>query len=184
MTVYKVEITKLTFDMGAFDGYKLVGYYANKDKAEKVAEERYANRSKVVEGRTVVTEIEVIEQEVVADMNTVYLIKDEKRNYCLFKVGFTASLEQRIYAYTTANPEVECISTIHTQAKSNRNIEKTFHNEIIKRGYQFVNANIDNKSTEWFKVEYNDPFYMELIEKGLNAFKCGRNRKNYGTYTK
>lgn len=61
MTVYKVEITKLTFDMGAFDGYELVGYYANKAKAEKVAEERYANRSKVVEGKTVITEIEVIE---------------------------------------------------------------------------------------------------------------------------
>lgn len=61
MTVYKVEITKLTFDMGAFDGYELVGYYANKDKAEKVAEERYVNRSKVVEGKTVVTKIEVIE---------------------------------------------------------------------------------------------------------------------------
>ena len=61
MTVYKVEITKLTFDRGAFDGYELVGYYANKEKAEKVAEERYANRNGVVEGKTVITEIEVIE---------------------------------------------------------------------------------------------------------------------------
>ena len=62
MRIYKVEITKLTFDMGAFDGYELIGYYANKDKAEEVAEERYANRNGVVEGKTVITEIEVIEQ--------------------------------------------------------------------------------------------------------------------------
>lgn len=61
MRIYKVEITKLTFDMGAFDGYKLIGYYANKEKAEKVAEERYANRNGVIEGKTVITEIEVIE---------------------------------------------------------------------------------------------------------------------------
>ena len=117
-------------------------------------------------------------------MNTLYLMKDEKRHFCLFKVGFTANLNQRLYAYTTANPYAECISTVHTQERSERSIEKTFHDEIIKRGYEIVIASIDNKKTEWFKVEYDDPFYMELTEKGLNAFKCGKNRKNYGAYTK
>ncbi len=63
MKVYKVEIEKLTFDMGRFDGYKLVGYYTNKKKAERIAEETYNNRSKVVEGETKITEIDVDDEE-------------------------------------------------------------------------------------------------------------------------
>lgn len=59
MKVYKVEIEKLTFDRGAFDGYKLVGHYTNKEKAERIAEEVFNNRNKVVEGKTYITEIEV-----------------------------------------------------------------------------------------------------------------------------
>ena len=57
-----------------------------------------------------------------------------------------------------------------------------FHDEIVARGYEFVSAVIDGKHTEWFKVSYDDPFYTELCEKGLNAFKCGKNRKNYGCF--
>lgn len=63
MKIYKVEIEKVTFDRGAFDGYKLVGHYTNKEKAERVAEERYNNRNKVVEGKVVITEIEVDNEE-------------------------------------------------------------------------------------------------------------------------
>lgn len=59
MKIYRVEIEKLTFDRGAFDGYKLVGHYTNKEKAERIAEEVYNNRSKVVEGKVKITEIEV-----------------------------------------------------------------------------------------------------------------------------
>lgn len=63
MTVYKVEIERLTFDRGMFDGYELVGHYTSKAKAERIAEERYNNRSKVVEGKTHITEIEVDDEE-------------------------------------------------------------------------------------------------------------------------
>ena len=63
MTVYKVEIEKLTFDRGMFDGYKLIGHYTNKAKAERIAEERYNNRNCVVEGKTHITEIEVDDEE-------------------------------------------------------------------------------------------------------------------------
>jgi hypothetical protein len=59
MKIYKVEIEKLTFDRGAFDGYKVVGHYTNKEKAERIAEEVYNNRCKVVEGEIRITEIEV-----------------------------------------------------------------------------------------------------------------------------
>lgn len=63
MTVYKVEIEKLTFDRGMFDGYELVGYYTNKTKAERIAKEKYNNRNTVVEGKTHITEIEVDNEE-------------------------------------------------------------------------------------------------------------------------
>ena len=113
-------------------------------------------------------------------MNSLYLMVDEKRTHALVKPGFASNLEQRIYAYTTHNPEVRCISTIRTQAKSKRNVEKMFHSEIVAMGYEFITATIDGKKTEWFKISYDDPFFAELLEKGLNAFKCGKNRKNYG----
>ena len=116
-------------------------------------------------------------------MNSLYLMADEKRNYCLFKVGFATDLTTRLYAYTTHNPECRCISTVKTQLASGRDIEKIFHKEIQARGYQFVTAIIDGKKTEWFKVPYSDPFFGELSAKGLNAFKCGKNRKNYGEFT-
>lgn len=59
MKVYKVEIEKLTFEEGYFDGYMLIGYYTNKEKAERVAKEAYENRNKIVRGETTITEIEV-----------------------------------------------------------------------------------------------------------------------------
>ena len=117
-------------------------------------------------------------------MNHLYLMKDEKRNFCLCKVGFAKNMEKRVEQYTTHNPSVECISTVRTMEKSKHQIEKLFHEEIIARGYEFVVANIDGKKTEWFKINYDDPFFAELEEKGLNAFKCGRTRKNYGVYVK
>lgn len=115
-------------------------------------------------------------------MNYIYLMKDEKRTHALFKAGYASDISKRIYQYTTHNPEVQCISTVRTMEKSKKDIEKLFHDEIVARGYEFITAVIDGKKTEWFKVEYNDPFFTELDEKGLNAFKCGKNRKNYGVY--
>lgn len=115
-------------------------------------------------------------------MNTIYLIKDDKKDFALFKVGFASALRTRLYAYTTHNPLAECISYVKTQEKSGRNVEKMFHDEIVSRGYDFVIAKIDWKKTEWFKVDYNDPFYNELNIKGLNAFQCGKNRKDNGEF--
>ena len=113
-------------------------------------------------------------------MNELYLMIDEKRNYALVKAGFAKNIESRIYAYTTHNPEVRCVSHVKTQLKSKREVEKMFHEEIIKRDYEMVTAIIDGKKTEWFRVSYEDPFYSELCEKGLCAFNCGKRRKNYG----
>lgn len=115
-------------------------------------------------------------------MNNIYLMKDEKREHTLFKVGFAKNMDKRVAAYTTHNPEVECISYIKTKENSKRKVESNFHKEILKRGYSFETAVIDGKETEWFKVENDDNFYNELCEKGLNAFKCGKRRKNYGCY--
>ena len=111
-------------------------------------------------------------------------MKDEKRKYCLFKVGFAKNLKKRVDQYTTHNPEVECISFLQTMEKTGRKLEKTFHEEIKQMGYEFVTAVIDGKTTEWFKVSYDDKFYNELCAKGLSAFKSGKNRKNYGVFVK
>lgn len=115
--------------------------------------------------------------------NIIYLMVDEKKDFCLCKVGYAKKLITRIYAYTTHNPLVECVSYVETMEKSKRHVEEMFHEEIVKRGYEFVNAKIDGKKTEWFKVSYDDPFYKEIKEKGLNAFACGKRRKNHGAFT-
>ena len=112
--------------------------------------------------------------------NYLYLMADEKRDYCLFKVGFTTDIKKRMHAYTTHNPEAKCISTVLTKVASGRKVETAFHKEIEKRGYRFVTATIDGKRTEWFSVPYTDTFYNELMSKGLNAFGCGKRRHNMG----
>ena len=61
MKAYKVEIEKVTFDRGLFEGWEVVGYYVNKDKANKVAEDAYKNRNKVVQGEVRITEIDIEE---------------------------------------------------------------------------------------------------------------------------
>lgn len=63
MTVYKVEMETLDFDWGRHTGWKLLGYYANKEKATRIAAEAYANRCPIDEGETRITEIEVDTEE-------------------------------------------------------------------------------------------------------------------------
>ena len=115
-------------------------------------------------------------------MNTIYMMMDEKRHFALVKIGFTSNLESRIYQYTTHNPLIECISVVNTMEKSKRKVEKMFHEEVEKMGLEFVTAVIDGKTTEWFKVDYNSQLYTDIREKGLNAFKSGKSRKNLGTF--
>ena len=116
--------------------------------------------------------------------NEIYLMVDEKRHYALVKPGFASDLSKRVYQYTTHNPEVRCISHIHTMKKSGKKVEALFHAEMIRRGYTTITAIIDGKSTEWFKVEYDDPFFSAIMENGLCAFTCGKRRKNYGEFFK
>ena len=59
MKAYKVEIEKLSYDWGRPEGWRLIGYYTNKDKAEKKKKEAYANRNHIDTGRTRITEIEI-----------------------------------------------------------------------------------------------------------------------------
>ena len=112
--------------------------------------------------------------------NIVYLMLDEKKDFALFKVGFTSNLVQRLSQYTTHNPLTRAIDTVVTYGKTKRTVENKFHEEVKKRGYDFVVATADGKTTEWFKVEYTDKFYNELKEKGLRAFDIGKNRKSSG----
>lgn len=110
--------------------------------------------------------------------NKIYLMVSEAKDYALFKVGFTSNLLQRFTAYSTHNANCKCVSTNTTYAKSKRAVETAYHNEILAKGYDFSVSALNGKKTEWFKVSYNDPFYEELLTKGLQAFKTGKNRKN------
>lgn len=60
MKAYRVEQEVLTYDRGLFDGYRTVGYYANKTKAEEVAKERNNHRG-LTDGKATIEEIEIIE---------------------------------------------------------------------------------------------------------------------------
>lgn len=108
-------------------------------------------------------------------MNYVYLLKDEKRNYCLFKIGFTKDLEKRLKAYATYNPTVELINFCQTKAIRKHATEKAFHKEVEEKGYGFVSSAFKIR-TEWFVVPYDSELYNELSTKGLSAFKNGKNR--------
>lgn len=108
-------------------------------------------------------------------MNYVYLLKDEKRDYCLFKVGFTKDIEKRMKTYATYNPTTQLINYCQTKEISKCKIEKAFQKEVNKKGFAFVLSNM-HTLTEWFAVPYNSEFYNELCTKGLGAFKNGKNR--------
>ena len=63
MKIYKVEIEKLDFERGLFQGWLTTGYFANKEKAERMAKEDYENRDPVVRGKTRVVTIKVDTEE-------------------------------------------------------------------------------------------------------------------------
>ena len=109
-----------------------------------------------------------------------YLMIDEKKDFALCKVGYTKNIQTRMLAYSCCNPYAKCISTMETYNKTKHGIEQKFHAEIEKKGYKFITSVNLFKSTEWFIVEYNDPFYTELKVNGLKAFKSGQNRKELG----
>lgn len=117
-------------------------------------------------------------------MNAVYMLIDEKRTHALVKIGFASNLSDRMDSYMTENPEIRCISYIHTMKKTKQGVERTIQKEFSAKGFERVQGRIDGRTTEWFKVSYESTFYGELLAKGLNAFQCAKNRKNYGEYLK
>ena len=100
----------------------------------------------------------------------VYLLKMEAKNGNYYKAGFTNDLIARFRPYGTHNPIVKCIETVQTYKKTKRQLENEIHAEILKKGYRFVNAEIDGKKTEWF-------FVPEGTEISLTEFKCCKYRK-------
>lgn len=109
-------------------------------------------------------------------MAYVYMIKDEKKNNCLFKIGYASCLDKRFMAYSTENPNIECIGFVTTKSQSKQRVETAYHKEIKECGFEFVSSFIGAR-TEWFKVEYTDPAYKRLCEEGLNFFQTSKNRK-------
>ena len=58
MTIYEIKQARLTLDRGMFNGYENIGYWANKETAEKVAENLPRTMTR---GKVIITEIEVNE---------------------------------------------------------------------------------------------------------------------------
>lgn len=58
MTIYEIKQAKLSFDWGRFEGYEIIGYWANKKTAEEIAT---ALPRTITEGEVIITEIEVNE---------------------------------------------------------------------------------------------------------------------------
>lgn len=58
MKIYKVELETLTYDWGRHEGWELIGYYTNKEKAERIAEQYEENKG-FLQGEVRLEEIEV-----------------------------------------------------------------------------------------------------------------------------
>ena len=108
---------------------------------------------------------------------------DEKREYALFKVGYSTDIDKRMYSYTTASPEMRCIDRVETYAKTHTELDKQIKTELRQRGFLRTASAIDGKLTEWFRVPYDSDFYQELTTKGLRTFKACDKRKTYGELT-
>ena len=115
-----------------------------------------------------------------ANLNTIYMMMDEKKAVCLVKVGFTKELDVRLQAYKAHNPLAECVSIQKTQERSGRAVERAYFEELKHRGFNSVGLPpTRGRASEWFIIPYDNEFYKELKEKGLDAFKCARGRKTY-----
>lgn len=107
----------------------------------------------------------------------IYLMKDEKRNACLFKVGFTADLDRRLLHYATHNPTIELVSVVVTYSKTKHRLETEIKDEITKMGYEFIISELNKVKTEWFAVPYDSELYKRLTAEGLKVFKACKRRK-------
>ena len=115
-------------------------------------------------------------------MNTMYLIIDKGNK--MAKVGFTADLSKRVYAYTTANPKAYIRDYCYTQKRSGTKIERSAHNELASLGGKRLFSVIDGKRTEWFDFEDQPAVFQSLVTNGLRALKTCKGRKTYGIYIK
>lgn len=107
----------------------------------------------------------------------IYLMKDEKRAVCMFKVGYTKNIDKRMIPYITHNPMAELIDTVVTYKKTKMQLESAIHAELESWGVDMVEG-MDGTKTEWFAVDYASPLYTALCENGLKVFKACKNRKN------
>ena len=109
----------------------------------------------------------------------VYLLKDEKRTECLFKVGYTKDIDRRMVAYATHNPAAELLDAMVTYTKTKMQLETAIHTEIAALGCEFVTA-ADGTQTEWFRVAYDSALFADLTTKGLAVFAACQGRKSLG----
>lgn len=107
----------------------------------------------------------------------VYLMKDEKKTACLFKVGYTKNIDQRMIPYITHNVWAELVDAVITYKKTKMQLETAIHAELAEMGVEML-AGMDGTITEWFAVDYDSELYKELNKKGLSVFKACKGRKS------
>ena len=115
-------------------------------------------------------------------MNAIYLIIDKGK--MMVKVGFTKNLQQRVYAYSTANPKAFIRDYCLTYSKTGTTLEQAARKELAKLGGQRLYSVIDGKRTEWFDFENCPKVFQMIIENGLSCLNSCRDRKYMGPYTK
>lgn len=102
-----------------------------------------------------------------------YLLRDDKRDYVLFKIGSSSDIEQRMSVYTTHNPEATLLEMVMTRSKSFE-VERKIREEVLAMGYPFIKS-ANDVSTEWFQVPYEEA--DEFAEKGFKQFNACKKYK-------
>ena len=105
----------------------------------------------------------------------IYLIKDEKRDGTLFKVGYATDIERRFsVGYWGHNAGMIPLEIIITYRKTKMRLETAIHKEIEAMGYEFITTP-DGITREWFFVPLGED--AEFEHKGLAQFKACKGRK-------
>ena len=99
-----------------------------------------------------------------------YLIKSYgPRGKKIYKVGYTTSLDSRLYNYFSHNPFIELISI----REGNEELEKLIHVCLYSLGYKFTKG---GKLDEWFTGDLNKIQYIFHSTKRYLEKVIWRNR--------
>ena len=115
-------------------------------------------------------------------MAYIYCLVDEKKDHALVKIGYSTNLFRRLAHYDTHNAELKFIGACECYKKTAHGLEKEFQAEIEKIGFSRLKGSLMRAETEWFAVGYDNQLYIDLMDKGMKAFRTTKNRKIYNPF--